>query len=169
MLDKDRMTFIWNEYKDQNDCQRHNETQRSQLTSILLAISAALLAFLPKDRPLSHYDLTLTTFLILIGVFGMLAIMKYWERFMYHVKIERGYRKVLDSYFISNGDEKGGEEQGVVKGVFLQTREDAIKEHKSHWFPLFTDRYLMQHWLWEGVVGIITMVGIYLTIRAWSN
>jgi hypothetical protein len=47
--DKDKMTFLWNEYKDQNDWQRHNESQRAQLSSILLAISAALVAaFLPK-------------------------------------------------------------------------------------------------------------------------
>ena len=55
-LDQDQITLIWNEYKDQQDWQRHNEGQRANFTNILLILSGALVAFLPNDRALTQND-----------------------------------------------------------------------------------------------------------------
>ena len=145
--DKDRIEILLSDYKDQNDWQRHNENQRAQLASVLLAISAALVTLIPKDRPLTQDDWPIPAFLIGIGVFGILAVMKYWERFVYHVRREDAVRKILDSYFPNN--------------LLIKTRRDVIKEHNKGWRPLFKDRYLMQHWLWEGVFALITLLGVY--------
>ena len=73
--DKDRIEILLSDYKDQNDWQRHNENQRAQLASVLLAISAALVTLIPKDRPLTQDDWPIPAFLIGIGVFGILAVM----------------------------------------------------------------------------------------------
>ncbi len=148
--DRDRIEILLIELKDQNDWQRHNENQRAQLVSILLAISAALVTLIPKDRPLTNNDWPIPAFLIGIGVFGILAVMKYWERFVYHVRREDSLRKELDVYFPNN--------------ALTKLRKDTLKEHNKGWFPLFKDRHLMQHWLWEGVFALITLLGSYFLI-----
>ena len=91
ITDKERLTILWNEYKDQADWQRHNEVQRASLSNIMLVISAALIAFSQRD-PSSR---TIPLFLIVIGVFGVIAVSKYWERFMYHVHQQRHLRRLF--------------------------------------------------------------------------
>src|SRR5690349_7680807 len=100
MLDNDKITLLWNEYENQNEWQRHNENQRAQLVNILLVISAALVTLPAK---FSRTDWAIPAFLIGVGAFGFFAMMKYWERFTYHVQLEIAYRKALDSYFAPNG------------------------------------------------------------------
>jgi hypothetical protein len=117
--DKHITTLLWNEFKDQNDWQRHNEAQRATLSTILLSISSALLAFYPKDNG----DWTVPTLLIVIGVFGAVAVIKYWERFMYHVHKERVLRQLLDSYYPEGDAEKAS--QGMR--LLLQTHEAGEK------------------------------------------
>ena len=150
--DTDKIEILLSDYKDQNEWQRHNENQRVQLANVLLAISAALVTLLPKDRALTPNDWPIPAFMIGIGIFGVLAVMKYWERFLYHVRREETLRKALDSYFSDN--------------LLTKTRRDAIKEHNKGWYPLLKDRYLMQHWLWEGVFALITLLGIYFLVKA---
>ncbi len=149
--DKDKIAILLTEWKDQNDWQRHNENQRAPLVSILLAISAALVAWI-KDKPLTHDDWPIAAFLIGLGVFGLLAIMKYWERYVYHVRREDSLRKELDIYF--------------PKNLLIKAKKEAVKEHNKGARPLLKDRYLMQHWLWEGVFALITLMGIYFLKRA---
>ncbi len=148
--DKDMIEILMIDYRDQNEWEPHNENQRAQLSSVLLAISAALVTLIPKDRPLTQNDWPIPAFLIGIGIFGILAIMKYWERFLYHIKREDTVRRVLDSYFPGK--------------LLTKTRDDAIMEHDKGWRPLFKDRYLMQHWLWEGVFALITLLGVYFLV-----
>lgn len=150
--DKDKITILLTEYNNHGDWQRHNENQRAQLSSILLAISAAIVALIPKDRPLTYNDWPVAAFLIGIGVFGVLAVMKYWERFTYHNQYRRAFRNVLDSYFPDS--------------LLINTRENAIKAHNKKWQPLLEDRGLKQHWLWEGVFTLIALLGFYFLGKA---
>ena len=152
--DTDRINIILADRKNQTDWQRHNENQRAQLANILLAISAALVTLLPKDRPLKHDDWPVPAFLVGIGVFGILAVMKYWERFMLHSRLEMAHREALEKYFENNLHNKS-----IV---------DAITKHEKGWHPLFKDRHLMQHWLWEGVFALITLLGIYFLVKVLS-
>lgn len=149
--DKGRIDILLEEYKNQNEWQRHNESQRAQLASILLAISAALVTLLPKDKPLTRNDWPVPALLTIIGIFGILAVMKYWERWVHHARLVTAHRNLLDSYFDNN--------------LLTKTREDTIREHNKGWRPLFKDRHLMQHWLWEGVFALITLLGIYFLAR----
>jgi hypothetical protein len=96
-LTNEQITVIWNEYKDEQNWQRHNESQRAALTQILLGIAAALFALFPRE-PIAG-DWLIPIFLIGIGVFGIFVVLKYWERFEYHVMVAREYRRVIDSFF----------------------------------------------------------------------
>lgn len=175
---RDKLTILWNEYKDQNDWQRHNESQRAQLSSILLAISAALVTLLPKGTPLTKEDWPIPAFLMVIGLFGILAVLKYWERFMRHTGLERAYRNQLDNYLA----EKSGEELFQVsseedenrtelpedltrRGPFLRTRIVATVAHNQSTI-LLKDRFIKQHLLWGVVFGIIAILGAVLLLRA---
>ena len=62
-----------NELKDQLGWQRDNENQRSQLTNDLLLFAGAVIAFMPKDRPLAPQDLPYPTVLFGLGVFGFIG------------------------------------------------------------------------------------------------
>jgi hypothetical protein len=118
---------------------------------------------------LTQDDWIIPVFLIVIGLFGILAVMKYWERFMYHVQLERAYRKVLDSYFAVNSSGLKDEDRlSAEKNLFLKTREAAIKTHEKGRLPLLKNRRLMQHWLWEVIFGLITLLGIVLLARVYG-
>jgi len=152
--DKDKITIILAEFNSHVDWQRHNENQRAQLTNILLAISAAIIALIPKDRALTFNDWPVGAVLIGIGVFGVLAVMKYWERFLYHVRRTEALRNVLDSNFSNN--------------LLNNARKEAIKEHNKGWRPFLKDKYFMQHWLWEGVFISIALIGLYFLGKAFQ-
>jgi hypothetical protein len=153
--EKDKINIFLAEYRNQSDWQRHNETQRAQLTNTLLVTSAALVAFLPKDRPLTYSDWPIPTFLIILGILGIMVVMKYWERFLFHARIEDAHRIILDSYFPNN--------------LLIKTREDTIKRHNKECQPLFKDKNLKQHWLWIGVFTLIILLGIIFLARAFSS
>jgi hypothetical protein len=154
--DKDRINILLEEYMVQTNWERHNENQRSQLASVLLAISAALITLFPKDRPLTPNDWSIPVLLIVIGIFGILAVLKYWERFSLHGNIGHHFREVLDTYFEDN--------------LFINTYNNAVQEHdKNGEQPLFKDKYLKQHWLWEGVFVVIILLGIFFLVRVFCQ
>ncbi len=132
------MTMAWNHRKDQMDWLRHNETQRSQFAGIVLAIAAALIAF-QKDRP---QNLAMPTLVIAAGVLGFVAVLKYWERFMYHTAQEFAFRNLVDTYF--KADDRS----------ICQTTEGAEWNHvdwsKKWAWGLFQDSRMVQYVLWAG-------------------
>lgn len=144
VTDKDRIEILLSDYKDQNDWQRHNENQRAQIANVLLVISAALLALF-KDKQ----GQSIPVFLIIIGIFGFLTIMKYWERFLYHVQREDELRKALDSYFPDK--------------LLSQTRNIAFEKHNKERL-LLKDKYLKQHLLWAGIFVLIALLGAVLLV-----
>lgn len=147
ITEKDKLTILWNLYKDECDWQRHNETQRANLTTVFLAVYAALLAFLPKDRPLYREDWLITAFITGLGIVGALAVLKYWERFMYHVRIGEEYRQQLNK---------------LVNNV-TSTRKQGKHKHEASFFPILRDGCFKQHWLWLTIhLGVATLGGVLL-------
>jgi hypothetical protein len=74
---------------------RQSEDQRSNLTGIIVLIAAAIQGGL-SQAGLTRNSLLLTITLIIIGVFGMIATMKLYERFRYHYEVVRQIRKKLE-------------------------------------------------------------------------
>ena len=157
-LSADQIQIIWNQYKDEQEWQRHNETQRATLSQILLSISAALVALFPKSPQVG--DWLIPAFLIGIGLFGILVVLKYSERFLSHVAVAGEYRKVLDAFFKpENGD------QNLQKYLFTETLEAAIAHHNEKTFFALRTVYFRQHWLWVGLFASITILGLTLLWR----
>jgi hypothetical protein len=157
-LDKDQMLFIWNEYKDNLDWMRHNESQRAMITQILLGIAAALVALFPEEPAAG--DWRIPAFLIGVGVFGILVVLKYWERFSFHNAQAHHFRRLLDAFFPPVDGEPEGSEH-----LFIHTREQGRKDHNKKLFPVLKDPYFMQHGLWVGLFFAIIFFGIELLRR----
>ena len=80
-------------YEEQLRHARHHETLRSQSTNIIVAISAAIVAFLGSDASENTSSTFLGTFLIGINVYGLLMSLKHYERSRLHVKVANAYRR----------------------------------------------------------------------------
>ena len=151
MIDSEKAKIVWEACKNQGDWQRHYEAQRAQITTVLLAIIAAIVTFIPKDRPLTHEDWPVTFVLALIGLFGIVAIIKYRERANYYTQVEAAYREALDSHF---------------DGLFEQVQKKAQKQHEATVYPWLRESRLMQHWLWGEIFFLVAVLGIVLTADA---
>jgi len=152
------VSTVWNMFKEECDWQRHNESQRANLTALFLGIATALLAFLPKDRPLYCDDWYIPAFMIVVGFVGALAVWKYWERFEYHGTIRWHLEKALDDRIAQKPEDR-------IKEI----RKNAIDEHDERPPKLFKDRLLKQHWIWVGVHVIVLIFGSVLLSQAVCN
>ena len=75
---------------------RQHESQRSTVTSIILSISAALVALVSLDKAINKADIPLGLFLIGLGVFGSFFCAKLYERFRLHMQHVKIYREELE-------------------------------------------------------------------------
>ena len=94
---KEENQVLWSMYQEHCVQGRHHETQRSTVTSILLSISAAILALVSLDKEITRADIPMGLLLIVIGLFGALFCAKHYERFRIHMKRARNYRDALDA------------------------------------------------------------------------
>jgi hypothetical protein len=192
MLNHDQVMILWEECKDQNEWQRHNETQRAQLTTILLLISTALIAFVAQRGPQPGNGL-IAVFLVVIGLFGILSVQKYWERWQEHFDKEAYFRQLIDKCYFPVDDEVKDKEgkpftygelkklEGRPSGegrdsdnntpvhMLVQPRIKAMLAHNDSWDKfwyqrIFRDRILMQHGLWSVVFLFVVFIGLALPI-----
>ena len=145
-------TLLWNEHKEQQDWQRHNETQRSNFVNILLLIAGAIVTFFPKDQAPKPADWPFPATLCLVGVFGFVGVLKYWERFMFHVRIAEQYRLELNRFFERRKDPPQS---------FTKILDSGVSAHEKGLLPFPKDRHLMQHWLWLGIFFLFAGVGLW--------
>jgi hypothetical protein len=184
MFTSDQVNTLLQDYKDQNEWQRHNENQRAQLTNMLLLISAALIAFLAQRGPTID-DWPMALFLILAGGFGILSVEKYWERFQYHLTRESALRQQIDLSFdqsiLSNPmpcrklrELEGREvsdpitDDAELRGL-SEIKALALMRHSENWSKgsraWLRDERLMQHRLWEGIFVAIAFLGVVFMVR----
>ncbi|GAA3449694.1 hypothetical protein [Dactylosporangium matsuzakiense] len=81
----------WSEHRSQL---RQSETQRSQLTNYLLAITAALSVLIVQQK-FAAATLPLSALITATGVYGALASAKYHERAEYHLQQARVLTRTL--------------------------------------------------------------------------
>jgi len=152
----DKIDVIWLLYKDNVEQGRHHETQRSNVASVLVAVSAGLVALITQDKEVNASDLPLTTFLVVIGLFGILFSAKQYERFSAHMDRAREYRGALESELTDRG----------TPTPIAQLKQHADEQSKrAH--PVLNR--LSLHWFWILLYFLITCLGGLLTARALSR
>lgn len=92
----DRTEVLLNMFNEHCIHGRQHETQRSTVTSILLSISAALVALVALDDSINKSDIPVGVFLIGIGIFGAIFCAKLYERFRLHMAHVKIYREKLE-------------------------------------------------------------------------
>lgn len=158
-----RIELFWNEYINHNEWQRHNENQRASLSNILLIISAAIVTYLSQQLPLSGNLIPLISFLTGIGLLGVVAVLKYWERFKYHVRHEEALREVIDD--LLRIETCSNQNNSQNQPTLASTRKIAATAHAKGLFPLFRDPFLRQHWIWIGIFVFISVLGFCLLVQ----
>jgi hypothetical protein len=95
---KDEAEILWRFYLDYVTHARHHQTLRATTSTILLAIAGGVLALIGKDKiwPLPRGDLPLALFLIGLGVFGALFIVRYHEQYSFYLYRARSHREALE-------------------------------------------------------------------------
>ncbi|MEO3972402.1 hypothetical protein [Streptomyces sp. CAU 1734] len=80
-VSEEAIRFYWKEHREQL---RQCETQRSTLTNLLIVVTAALSALIVQQK-FTLNVMPLCFFVILAGVYGAVAVSKYYERASYHL------------------------------------------------------------------------------------
>ena len=140
---------LWNLYEEHCTWERHHETQRTSVTSLLVAVTAGVLSVIAFDHSLSRSDMPLTFFLTVIGIFGAVFSAKHYERFSMHQERANQYRALMDGMFPAL--------------LILQTRAKADNLVATR-FPCLHN--LRLHYFWVGLHVLIALLGMALTICA---
>ena len=85
------MLAYWQEHREQL---RQSENQRAVLTNYVLVITAAISGFIVQQH-FAARTLPLSVLIIVIGVYGAVAVAKYHERADYHLLQARALTRVL--------------------------------------------------------------------------
>jgi len=91
----DEAIEIWlRMYEGQIIHARHHEALRGQSTNIIVAVSAAILAFAPNGEG-SSAAIFGGVFVVVVNFYGWLMSLKHYERSRLHIEVANGYRDVI--------------------------------------------------------------------------
>jgi hypothetical protein len=139
-VSEEAIRAYWKEHREQL---RQCETQRSTLTNLLLVVTAALSALIVQQK-FTLNVMPLCLFLALAGVYGAIAMSKYYERASYHLSQARALTRELVERGVLGSDE------GLVQ---------ARAEHYRKFPRLYRIRL---HRLWVGLHLAIALYGLSL-------
>ena len=124
---------------------RHQEEQRATMTSLILAICAALLGIVGLDDHVSSADLPFAAFLVVLGSFGAVFSAKQYERFDLHQERGKEFRREIERLHPGTG----------IPSLRKAAAETTKAEHPILYpIPL--------HWFWIGLPLIVAGVGALL-------
>ncbi|WP_329134034.1 hypothetical protein OG552_17705 [Streptomyces sp. NBC_01476] len=139
-ISEEAIRAYWKEHREQL---RQCETQRSTLTNLLLVITAALSALIVQQH-FSLYVMPLSVFVVLAGLYGSVAVSKYYERASYHLSQARALTKDL-----------------VGRGV-LGTDERLVQARADHYRAFPRMHRIRLHRLWVVLHLAIVLYGLSL-------
>jgi len=142
---EDPTLAYWGAHREQF---RQSENQRAVLTNFVLVIAAGA-SGLVIQQGLRLRTLPLSVLIIVIGLYGVLAVAKYHERATYHLLQARALTHAL-----------------VTSGAlpdYDAVLEETRQEHYQH-YPHLHRLRLRLHWLWTGLHLAIAAYGVVLVI-----
>lgn len=142
----DKEEYLWRMVNEHMAQARHQETLRTSMTTLLVTLSGAIIAFITFDKELSHTDLAPAVLLFFLGAFGVFFSAKHYERFNFHIARVRSYRNALEKFF--------------SEVQWKELREEADKYHEAKFPKLVKQR---QHLLWLVLHSVNAALGLILT------
>lgn len=154
-------------HKDHDEWQKHKETQLSTFTNLLLIPSGLLVILIQREPTLAEVSWIAPIGFFLLGWFGILTVIKYWERWNYHESICQAHLRRIDELL-------GTDE-------IAKTRAAARTEHEDdkHYGTILKDPVgktflgralellrvrIMQHWLWALFFATLILFGGFLAV-----
>ena len=146
---EDAVLAYWQEHREQF---RQSENQRAVLTNYVLVIAAAV-SGLAVQQGFKHRTLPLSVLIVVIGLYGALAVAKYHERANYHLLQARALTRVL-----------------IDSGALAD--HDAVLEEfrQAHYSTYPRLHRLRLNWLWIGLhlgVAAYGVVLVVITFLVW--
>ena len=139
----DAVLTYWKEHREQL---RQSENQRAVLTNYILVITAAISGLVVQQH-FSLRTLPLSILIVVIGLYGALAVAKYHERADYHLSQARALTRALI-------DAGGLADHDAVLDEFRQT-------HYRKYPRLHRVRL---NWLWTGLHLGVALYGVVLVV-----
>lgn len=84
-------------YIEHSTWSRHQETQRSVVSNLIITISAILTGFMTLDKDMNINDLPAAVLMVLIGFFGMIFVYKFYIQFQFHDSRVELYKSYINS------------------------------------------------------------------------
>lgn len=98
MLNKEEITkdvFIMM-YSEHSNWSRHQESQRSGVSSLIVSITGIFIALISFDNKFNSTDIPFSLFIIFLGVIGVVLSYKYYIQFKFHDTRVEKYKSVLN-------------------------------------------------------------------------
>jgi hypothetical protein len=140
---EDAVLAYWKEHREQL---RQSENQRAVLTNFVLVIVAGISGFVVQQH-FSLRTLPLSVLVVIIGLYGALAVAKYHERASYHLSQARALTRVL-----------------VESGALVDSRDLLDEVRQAHYAEYPRLGRLRLNWLWIGLHLGIAVYGAVLVI-----
>jgi hypothetical protein len=152
-------------YKEHVEMARQHETQRSALTSIILAIAGVLIGFAASFKFGQLWIIPII--LICLGVFGAVFSRKHYERNRYHTSIAAKFRDEIDN---SIGDiRKRGAIKHYIKYRGGDPDKENIKDEEEARKRSSLIAKMPLHKFWEGLNLVVAVAGVALLVLMASQ
>jgi hypothetical protein len=119
---------MYNEHTSQG---RHHETQRTAVSTVVLALAGAVVAVMSQGH--FRHTWSLAAFLILLGLVGALFSLKQAERTRMHITIAGAFRHQLELSLISRDPTAPAQADEITKQQLKYIGSNARKKHREEW------------------------------------
>jgi Ca2+/Na+ antiporter len=141
--------IIWRFHNSHVATAQHHESQRGAVTTMLLAISTALVGLITFDGRMDRSDVPAAIFLVALGCFGALFALKHHERYRAHIERAKEYRDALD---------------GTLEGApIIAIKARADLRHARNFSLL---RRLKGAYWWVMLNLVVALLGLFLLATA---
>jgi fatty acid desaturase len=140
--------LFWKMYEQSIQQIRHFQEERRSIANTVLILAGALMAVIGYDQKLDQSDHTLGLFLVLLGSFGVLCMVKCHERINYYQKQRDIYKRRLDA---------------AIADAPIKTADDEVKSGRKWYWRAYERLYLYYHWILMFI--LIIVFGIYVMAR----
>lgn len=122
--------YLWNMYNEHTSQGRHHETQRTAVSTVVLALAGAVVAVVAQGH--FRHTWPLAAFLVLLGLVGALFSLKQAERTRMHITIAGDFRKQLELSLVSP-DMTVPPQGGEIVNQLQSIGSIARKKHRAEW------------------------------------
>jgi hypothetical protein len=134
-------------YEEQTRHGRHHEKLRSQATNLIIAVSAAILAFMSSEAASAERTMVLAFFLIVVNIYGLVMSLKHYERNRMHVAVAGKYRDVVSA-------------ANPINGTTVNAERAVGKADHAKSYPV--TRAIRAYILWSGLHAVLALLGAFV-------